>query len=204
MTSERAPVPASKRGNMTGLTPSQTVGPYFAMRLPWPDGPYVVPDGTPDAITIVGRVYDGAGNVLADAMIETWQADQYGRFAHPDDPRGASPAGYAGFRGFGRCETAADGSYRIVTVKPGPLPTPDGDIEAPHLDVSVFARGLLDRVVTRMYFPDEQTANAVDPVLCSISEPARRATLIAVPEPEGELRFDIWLQGERETVFFDV
>jgi len=80
----------------------------------------------------------------------------------------------------------------------------DGGIEAPHLDVSVFARGLLDRVVTRLYFPDEQTANAVDPVLSSISDPARRATLIAVPEPEGELRFDIWLQGERETVFFDV
>jgi protocatechuate 3,4-dioxygenase, alpha subunit len=185
------------------LTPSQTVGPYFAMRLPWPDGPFVVPDGTPDAITIVGRVYDGAGNVLPDAMIETWQADPYGRFAHPNDPRGASPAGYAGFRGFGRCETAADGSYRIVTVKPGPLPTPDGDIEAPHLDVSVFARGLLDRVVTRMYFPDEMAANAADPVLCSV-EPARRGTLVAVAEPEGHLRYDVWLQGDRETVFFDL
>jgi protocatechuate 3,4-dioxygenase, alpha subunit len=188
---------------VSGLTPSQTVGPYFAMRLPWPQGPYVVPDGTPDAITIVGRVYDGAGNALPDAMIETWQADPYGRFAHPDDPRGPSPAGYGGFRGFGRCETSADGSYRIVTVKPGPLPTPDGDIEAPHLDVSVFARGLLDRVVTRMYFPDETAANAGDPVLCSV-EPARRGSLIAVAEPEGHLRFDVWLQGDRETVFFDL
>ena len=200
---------ASERGTMTGLTPSQTVGPYFAMRLPWPDGPYVVPDGTPDAITIVGRVYDGAGNVLADAMIETWQADQYGRFAHPDDPRGASPAGYAGFRGFGRCETAADGSYRIVTVKPGPLPTPDGDIEAPHLDVSVFARGLLDRLVTRIYFPDEEAANAADPVLSQINERLRLATLVAQPQSPGVFRFDIRLQadaapGEPETVFFDV
>jgi len=205
-----------------GLTPSQTVGPYFAMRLPWPDGPFVVPSGTPEAIMIAGRVYDGAGNALPDAMIETWQADPDGRFAHPDDPRGVSSgaagpggagpggagpggAGLAGqgFRGFGRCQTGPDGSYRILTLKPGPLPTPDGDIEAPHLDVSVFARGLLDRVVTRMYFPDEMAANAADPVLCSV-DLARRATLIAVAEPEGHLRFDIWLQGARETVFFDL
>lgn len=187
---------------MTGLTPSQTVGPYFAMRLPWPDGPYVVPADTPGAITIAGRVYDGAGNVIPDALIETWQADASGRFAHPDDPRGPLPSGY-GFRGFGRCPTAPDGSYRIVTVKPGPLPAPDGDIEAPHLNVSVFARGLLDRVVTRMYFPDERAANAADPVLLSV-EPARRSTLIAIGEPEGHLRFDIRLQGDRETVFFDL
>ena len=102
------------------------------------------------------------------------------------------------------CLTGPDGSYRIVTLKPGPLPTPDGSIEAPHLDVSVFARGLLDRVVTRVYFPDEPAVNAADPVLCSIGDPARRSTLIAVPEPAGELRFDIRLQGEHETVFFDV
>jgi protocatechuate 3,4-dioxygenase alpha subunit len=186
------------------ITPSQTVGPFFAMRLPWPDGPFVVPEGTPGAVTIAGRVYDGAGNPIPDALIETWQADPEGRFAHQDDPRGASASGYRSFRGFGRCPTSPDGSYRIVTLKPGPLPTPDGSIEAPHLDISVFARGLLDRVVTRMYFPDEQTANAADPVLSSIAEPSRRATLIAVPEPEGELRFDIRLQGERETVFFDL
>jgi protocatechuate 3,4-dioxygenase alpha subunit len=187
-----------------GLTPSQTVGPYFAMRLPWPDGPFVVPAGTRGAVTIIGRLYDGAGNIIPDGLIETWQAAPDGRFAHPDDPRGPTPAGYRDFRGFGRCPTAPDGSYRIVTLKPGPLPAPDGSIEAPHLDVSVFARGLLDRVVTRMYFPDEQTANAADPVLCSIDGPRRRGTLIAVPEPEGELRFDIYLQGDRETVFFDV
>ena len=189
---------------MAGLTPSQTVGPFFAMRLPWPDGPFVVPEGTPGAITIVGRMYDGDGNTIPDGLVETWQAGPDGRFAHPDDPRGAAPGGYSGFRGFGRSQTAPDGSYRIVTLKPGPLPAPDGGIEAPHLDVSVFARGLLDRVVTRLYFPDEPTANAADPVLSSITEPGRRATLIAVPEPEGHLRFDIWLQGEHETVFFDV
>ena len=123
------------------------------MQLPWPDGPWVVPEGTPGAVTIVGRLYDGAGNVIPDGLIETWQAGSDGWFAHPDHPRGASPCGYYRFRGFGRCATGPDGSFRIVTLKPGPLPTSDGGLEAPHLDVSVFARGLLDRVVTRMYFP---------------------------------------------------
>jgi protocatechuate 3,4-dioxygenase, alpha subunit len=189
---------------MAGLTPSQTVGPYFAMRLPWDEGPFVVPEGTPGAVTIIGRLFDGAGDIIPDGLIETWQADPDGRFAHPDDPRGPVPGGYRTFRGFGRCPTAPDGSYRLVTLKPGPLPAGDGNIEAPHLNVSVFARGLLDRVVTRIYFPDERTANAADPVLSSITDPGRRATLVAVPEPEGHLRFDIYLQGERETVFFDV
>ena len=167
------------------MTPSQTVGPYFAMRLPWPDGPFVVPEGTAGAITIIGRLYDGAGNIIPDGLIETWQAGPDGRFAHPDDPRGAAPGGYRASAASAGARPRPDGSYRIVTLKPGPLPTPDGGIEAPHLDVSVFARGMLDRVVTRMYFPDEQTANAADPVLCSIAARARRATLIAVPEPEG-------------------
>jgi protocatechuate 3,4-dioxygenase alpha subunit len=199
-----------------GLTPSQTVGPFFAMRLPWPDGPFVVPEGTPGAITIVGRLYDGAGNVIPDGLVETWQADPAGRFAHPDDPRGPAGPGYQAFRGFGRCPTAADGSFRIVTLKPGPLPAPDGGAEAPHLDVSVFARGLLDRVVTRLYFPDEQAANAADPVLASV-DAGRRDTLIARADPADPaeptdplagpatvLRFDIRLQGDGETVFFDV
>jgi protocatechuate 3,4-dioxygenase, alpha subunit len=195
-----------------GITPSQTVGPFFAMRLPWPDGPFVVPAGTPGAITIVGRLYDGAGNVIPDGLVETWQADPAGRFTHPDDPRGAPAAGYGSFRGFGRCPTGPDGSYRIVTLKPGPLPVPDGPgaTEAPHLDVSVFARGLLDRLVTRLYFPDEPAANDQDPVLASIDDAGRRDTLIARAEPADPaspgtvLRFDIRLQGDGETVFFDV
>ncbi|HEY4464250.1 MAG TPA: protocatechuate 3,4-dioxygenase subunit alpha [Streptosporangiaceae bacterium] len=180
------------------------------MRLPWPDGPFVVPEGTPGAVTIIGRVFDGAGHTIPDAMIETWQADPAGRFSHPDDPRGASAAGYRSFRGFGRCPTSPDGSYRIVTLKPGPLPAPDGGTEAPHIDISVFARGLLDRLVTRLYFPDEAEANAADPVLSLIPERDRRETLVAVAEPadgSGEpsvLRFDVRLQGDRETVFFDV
>ena len=185
------------------LTPSQTVGPFLAIGLPWPDGPYVVDEGAPGAITISGQVLDGAGDPVADAPIETWQAAPDGSFAHPDDPRGASDLR---FRRFGRCPTDADGRYQILTLRPGPLPAPDGGTEAPHLDVSVFARGLLDRVVTRIYFPDEQQANAADPVLRSIDDP-RRGTLIAAADQgsgAGAFRFVIRLQGGRETVFFDV
>lgn len=185
------------------LTPSQTVGPYFAMRLPWEEGPFVVPEGTPGAITIVGRLYDGAGNVIPDGMIETWQADPGGRFAHPDDPRGPVPGGYKAFRGFGRSATGLDGSFRIVTLKPGPLPFGDGRVEAPHIDVSVFSRGMLDRCVTRIYFPDETERNEADPVLRAVPE-RRRSTLIAVAVSDGLLQFDVRIQGERETVFFDL
>ena len=185
-----------------GPTPSQTVGPFLEIGLPWPDGPFVVPEDTAGAITITGVVFDGAGDPVTDALVETWQADAGGRFAHPDDPRGAAGPG---FRGFGRCPTGPDGSYRIVTLKPGALPSPDGGTEAPHLDVSVFARGLLDRVVTRIYFPDEEQANTADPVLASIADRGGVATLIARPSPDNaRLRFDIHLQGDRETVFFDV
>ncbi len=193
------------------LTPSQTVGPFFAIGLPWPDGPQVVPEGTGGAIVITGRVLDGAGEPVPDALVETWQAAPDGSFAHPDDPRArsagpeeasADPA--PPFRGFGRCPTGPGGEYRIVTLRPGPLPGGDGRTEAPHLDVSVFARGLLDRVVTRIYFADEEEANAADPVLSALPEPSRRDTLIAAPGGPGEFRFDIRLQGEAETVFFDV
>jgi protocatechuate 3,4-dioxygenase, alpha subunit len=186
-----------------GLTPSQTIGPFLAIGLPWPDGPEVVAPGTPGAITITGRVLDGAGAPVPDALVETWQAAPDGSFAHPDDPRGG---GDPGFRAFGRSATSADGGYRIVTLRPGALPAPGGGTEAPHLDVTVFARGLLDRVVTRIYFADEAEANAADPVLASVPED-RRGTLIAVPPPGGPpsaFRFDIRLQEPQETVFFDV
>jgi protocatechuate 3,4-dioxygenase, alpha subunit len=185
------------------VTPSQTVGPYFAMRLPWDQGPYVVPEGTPGAITIVGRLYDGAGDPIPDGLIETWQASPEGRFAHPDDPRGPVPGGDTEFRGFGRVPTGRDGSFRIVTRKPGALLAGEGRVEAPHIDVSVFSRGMLDRSVTRIYFPDEEAANAADPVLQSVPE-ERRATLIAVPAGDDLLRFDIHMQGPAETVFFDL
>jgi protocatechuate 3,4-dioxygenase, alpha subunit len=178
------------------LTPSQTVGPFLSIGLTWTDGHLVVAEGSPGAIRISGVVTDGAGAPVPDGVIETWQADADGRFDHPDDPRGASGSG---FRGFGRCPTDEEGRYQIVTVKPGAI----GDGQAPHIDVTVLARGLLDRVVTRIYFPDEAEANAVDPLLSSLP-PDRVATLVAEPVGAGELRFDIRLQGERETVFLQV
>jgi protocatechuate 3,4-dioxygenase alpha subunit len=181
-------------------TPSQTIGPFFAVGLPWPDGPDVVAEGTPGAIWIGGRVTDGAGDSVPDALVETWQADPAGRFAHPDDPRGSATAG---FRGFGRCATDPQGRWAVRTLKPGPLPTPDGAVEAPHLNVSVFARGLLKRLVTRIYFPDEPDANAADPLLASIPDPQVRARLVATPDGD-RLRFDIRLQGDQETPFLAI
>jgi protocatechuate 3,4-dioxygenase, alpha subunit len=178
------------------ITPSQTVGPFLSLGLTWTDGHLVVPAGTPGAIRISGLLLDGAGAPVPDGVIETWQADPDGRFDHPDDPRGASGSGFAGF---GRCPTDDEGRYQIVTVKPGAL----GDGQAPHIDVTVLARGLLDRVVTRIYFPDEAEANAADPLLSSLP-PERAATLVAEPAGEGGLRFDIRLQGEGETVFLQI
>jgi protocatechuate 3,4-dioxygenase alpha subunit len=181
------------------LTPSQTVGPYFAIGLTWEDGPYVVPEGTEGAIWIRGRVTDGEGEPVPDAVIETWQADPDGRFDHPDDPRGTSGSG---FRAFGRAGTNADGEYAILTLKPGPVPGPGGMTQAPHVDMSVFARGLLNRCVTRVYFADEAEANASDPVLASVPE-ERRDSLVARRTDDG-YRLDVRLQGEDETVFFEL
>ncbi len=182
-------------------TPSQTVGPYFAIGLPYDTGPYVVPADTPGAIRITGSVYDGAGALIPDHLIETWQADPEGRFA---DLHGhGEPSQLDGFRGFGRCGYEdGDGTYEIITVKPGRVPGLGGTLGAPHIDVSVFARGMLHRCVTRIYFADEPDANAQDPVLASV--PAeRRHTLLAQPA-DGGYRFDIRFQGADETVFFAV
>ncbi len=189
------------------LTPSQTIGPFFGHALPFQDGPRAVAEGTPGAVWLRGRITDGAGDPVTDALIETWQAGPDGHFDHPDDPRGEAggsggePGG--GFRGFARCPTDADGGYAILTVKPGPVPMPDGVLQAPHLDMSIFARGLLQRLVTRVYFADEPQANDSDPVLRSIQDEAARATLLAQPGGAGYV-FDIRLQGECETVFFVV
>lgn len=183
-------------------TPSQTVGPFLSIALHWPDGPEVVPDGTAGAVWLRGRVLDGEGEVVVDALVETWQADPDGRFAHPDDPRGASAPRLEGFRGFGRSETKG-GEWAVRTVKPGRVPDGQGGLQAPHLDVSVFARGLLDRVVTRLYFADEEQANADDAVLASLPDDASRATLLARPSDDG-YRLDLVLQGSDETVFFTV
>jgi protocatechuate 3,4-dioxygenase alpha subunit len=184
-----------------GTTPSSTVGPYLAIGLTMADGAWAADEGTVNGVWIRGRVFDGAGDVVPDAMVETWQADPDGRFDHPDDPRGA--VARPGFRGFGRSYTLDGGQYAICTLKPGRLPDGEGGLQAPHVDVSVFARGLLDRVVTRIYFADETEANAGDVVLRALPDDAARQTLLATPA-DGGYRLDIRLQGERETVFFAV
>jgi protocatechuate 3,4-dioxygenase, alpha subunit len=185
------------------LTPSQTVGPFFALGLPWAEGPHAVAPGTAGAFWLRGRVLDGAGDPVPDALVESWQADPDGRFDHPDDPRGASGGGGRdGFRGFGRSQTDDHGRWGIYTVRPGRVPDLDGRLGAPYLNLSVFARGLLDRVVTRAYLPDEPAANAEDPVLAGV-DGRRRGTLVAVRAEDGFM-FDIRLQGVEETVFFDV
>lgn len=180
-------------------TPSQTVGPYFALGLTWEDGAHVVPPETPGGIWLRGRILDGAGDPVPDAVVETWQCDADGRFPENTDPKGTAH----GFRGLGRCGTDDDGGWQIWTVKPGRVPDREGVLQAPLIAVTVLARGLLNRVVTRIYFGDEAEANAADPVLSTLP-PDRRATLIAQPGEDGSYTFDVRLQGENETVFFAI
>lgn len=156
-------------------TPSQTVGPFFGFALPFAgDDRTLDPDG-PGAVRIEGQLLDGAGQPVPDGLLEAWHGDQ-----------------------FARCGTDPEGMFHFVVRKPAP--GPDG--HAPHLEVVVFARGLLRHLVTRMYFPDEGPANAADPALLAV-EPDRRHTLVA-RDDSGVLRFDVRLQGDEETVFFAV
>jgi protocatechuate 3,4-dioxygenase, alpha subunit len=180
-------------------TPSQTVGPYLSIGLLRELAtPEVVPPADPRALTIRGRLLDGEGAPVGDGMIETWQANAAGRYRHPADDRADVPL-EDGFLGFGRCGTSADGEWRIVTVKPGRVPAAGGGLQAPHLAVSVFARGLLKRAATRLYFPDEAEANAADPLLARLGAD-ERGTLVARADGDG-LRFEIRLQGPGQTVF---
>jgi protocatechuate 3,4-dioxygenase alpha subunit len=183
-------------------TASQTVGPFFIIGLRGDTLAQLVPPDDPDAIRLGGVVLDGAGAPVDDALIEIWQANRAGRYAHPEDTREELPL-EDGFDGFGRCPTDPDGLYGFVTVKPGPVPAAEGGMQAPHIEMSVFARGLLKRLATRVYFPDESEANDADPVLSAIEDPAERGTLVAQPA-DGGLRFDIHLQGDRQTTFFSV
>lgn len=183
------------------LTASQTVGPYFAIGLSWPEGPFAVAPGTPGAIKIRGTIYDGAGAPIPDFLLETWQADPAGRFA--DRWGCGGPSELEGFRGFARvAQEAGDGTFEILTVKPGPITLPNGSIAAPHIDVSLFARGMLNRCVTRFYFADEVAANDADPVLSTVPA-ARRETLLGKPI-DGAYEIDLRLQGPKETVFFEI
>lgn len=181
-------------------TASQTVGPYFAIGLDSLLTSDLAPEGTPGRrVAIHGRVLDGDGKPVSDALIELWQANADGKYAHPDDTRDlpVDPR----FRGFGRVATDGDGSFRFSTIVPGRVPGPGGRMQAPHLVVGVFMRGLLKRLVTRIYFAGDAT-NADDPVLALV--PAdRRDTLMAHATPDGTLAWNVIVQGPRETVFFD-
>lgn len=207
-----------------GQTPSQTVGPFFHYGLPWKGGADLVgrsdmgarPDlfpeehyllnvsparGTPvgEAIELIGLVLDGDGQPVPDAMIEIWQANAQGRYSSPSDARSEIPVD-PNFIGFGRASTSAGGEYRFRTIRPGRVPGPGNSLQAPHIAVSVFGRGLLKRLATRLYFADGE-GNEVDPILALVPED-RRSSLIAQAQGAGRWRFDIVLQGDRETVFF--
>ena len=180
-------------------TPSQTVGPFLSIGMTWPESELVVPEGTQGAFWIRGRLFDGAGEPVPDGVIETWQADPDGELG-----RAAAAGSGATTGGFGRSLTGPDGQYAIHTMKPGQVDDGSSGLQAPHLDVSVFARGLLHRVVMRIYFGDETSANAQDPVLAALPDEEARSTLIAQPLPSGGYGLDIRLQGDHETVFFAV
>jgi protocatechuate 3,4-dioxygenase alpha subunit len=160
-------------------TPSQTVGPFFGFALPFEAGAETVDIGAPGALRIEGRLLDGGGDPVPDGLLEVWQGDQ-----------------------FARCRTDAEGAFHFTVRRPPPAPGPDGRPQAPHLNVAIFARGLLKHLLTRVYFPDEAASNAADPVLRLVEED-RRQTLVA-REEGGVMLFDIHLQGPAETVFFAV
>ena len=219
--------PRERHSGRLGQTPWQTVGPFFHYALPWKGGADLVggsdigaradlvPDGhfllrgpsarsaiAGEPIEIAGFVYDGDGAPVPDALIELWQANAAGRYASPLDDRSDLPLD-ADFTGFGRAATGVDGSYRFHTIRPGRAPGPGNALQAPHATVSVMGRGILKRLVTRIYF-EAAEGNDEDPVLALV--PAeRRSTLIARRDgADGPYRFDIRLQGAGETVFFDV
>lgn len=184
-------------------SPSQTVGPFFHDALIRGGENVLAGEGAAgQRIYLEGRVLDGDGQSVPDAMLEIWQADAHGYFNHPADPNQAKADPF--FRGFGRSDTVQGGRFWFKTVKPGPVPWDDTQKQAPHVNVRVFARGMLIHAVTRLYFSDE-SANQTDPVLNSVP-PERRPTLIAQLKKSDDLPtycFDIRLQGEGETVFFN-
>jgi len=194
-------------------TPSQTIGPFFAYGLTPKDygrrgivSNILTGDGTRgERITIEGRLIDGADDPVPDAMIEIWQANSEGRYAHPFDRRN-EVALDSNFQGFGRTHTGDDGSFYFETIKPGRVPGTGNSLQAPHIGIIVFARGMLSHLYTRLYFSDEVIANEEDQLLSTI-EAARRSTLVAVREDLNDAalyRLDIHLQGDQETVFLDV
>ncbi len=181
----------------------QTVGPFFSIGFSWLYRDNLAGPGVSgERVEIAGRILDGDGNPVPDGIVEIWQANSQGKYAHPDDTQEKRIE--EGFTGYGRVPTDDAGRFRFTTIKPGRVPGPDGNLQAPHLEISVFTRGLLRRLVTRFYFPDERS-NAEDFAL-NLVEAGRRSTLIAkrIDERSGVLEWNVILQGPGETVFFDV
>lgn len=180
---------------MTAATAHQTAGPYWHM-IDFPEWADLLRAGSGnegvqgERIVLAGRITDGDGAPVVDGLVEIWQAGPDGRYEDV-------------FHGFGRCATDANGEFRFTTLKPGPVPGRGNATQAPHIEIAIFARGLMQHLVTRAYFAGE-ALNATDPVLNLVEDPARRATLVAKPEGGGIWRLDIRLQGEGETVFLEV
>ncbi len=187
-------------------TPSQTVGPFYALGTTWMHTTDIAKGAKAgERITITGTVTDGDGKPVPDAFLEVWQANAHGKYAHPDDPQD-KPVD-PGFMGFGRVPTDKDGRFRFTTVKPGAVPGLGNSLQAPHILVAVFMRGMLRHAYTRIYFSDE-AGNTSDPVLGLVEDAARRRTLVAervADKPQGtpEYRWNVVMQGAGETVFFD-
>ena len=187
---------------MAELTPFSTVGPFFKLLVrDQAEGPasLVSASTSGERITIAGRLIAGDGRPVDDGLVEIWQADASGHHRHPEDPQQAltDPA----FTGFGRAATRQGGSFAFQTIRPGSVPGPDGQSQAPHIMVSVMARGVMSRCWTRLYFEDERL-NDSDPIL-QLVPPERRHTLIARRRADGAFEFNVVLQGPDETVFFD-
>ena len=179
---------------------SQTIGPYLRIGLEWMQVEDIAPKGVAgERISLRGRLFDADGKSVNDAAVEIWQANSHGRYAHPEDKQDKPLE--KNFRGYGRSLTDDNGAFRFSTIKPGRVPGPGAKLQAPHLCVTIFMRGLLKQLVTRMYFPDDP-ANADDAVL-KLVPAERRATLIAKKRSDGALEWNLVLQGKNETVFFD-
>jgi len=180
---------------MTAATASQTAGPYWHM-IDFPEWADLLRPGSGnertegERVTLTGRITDGDGAPVTDALVEIWQAGPDGRYEE-------------GFHGFGRCASNPEGEFRFTTIKPGPVPGRGNALQAPHIQIAIFARGLMQHLVTRAYFEGE-ALNSTDPILNMVDDPARRATLVAKPAGDGVWRLDIRLQGEGETVFLEV
>jgi protocatechuate 3,4-dioxygenase, alpha subunit len=200
---------------MPGISPSQTIGPFAAFSLT-PNEPgkaqyewkqlvtnnVLTPDVTGERIRIEGRMFDGGGKPIDGILFETWQADAQGRYAHPRDGRATNSS----FKGFGRVESDKDGRFTLDTIKPGAVPGPNGVMQAPHILVAIHMRGILTHLYSRIYFSDEVAANAADPIL-KLVPAERRDTLIAKRQAGGTgavYKIDFQIQGDRETVFFDI